>query len=86
MKKFIIFAISFILLFGLFQLLSGLVLTYVYTPDMEEAWKMSVASPEETVISSSGGSFLMSLLIPFAAAAIAYVISNATGAKTSTSK
>lgn len=74
MKKYIIFAISFILLFVLFQILSGLVLTYAYTPDIEEAWKMSADAPQETIIRSSGSSFLLTLLIAFVAATIAYFI------------
>ncbi|SFD68083.1 hypothetical protein SAMN05216238_103127 [Lentibacillus persicus] len=74
MKKYIIFATAFILLFVLFQVLSGLVLTYVYTPDIEAAWVKSAGAPQETVIRSSGGPYLLTFLMAFAAATVAYFI------------
>lgn len=74
MKKYIIFAISFILLFSLFQVLSGLVLTLTYTPDMEEAWNMSAGLPQESVIKGSSSPFFLTLLLAFLSATIAYVI------------
>ena len=33
MKKYFVFIISFILLYTVFQILSGMILTFLYTPD-----------------------------------------------------
>ncbi|KMY31849.1 hypothetical protein ACZ11_06575 [Lysinibacillus xylanilyticus] len=74
MKKYIIFAISFILLFSIFQVLSGMFLTLMYTPNVEEAWNMSGSLSKEVVITSSYSSFLPTLLIAFLSATIAYFI------------
>ncbi|SFA95490.1 hypothetical protein SAMN04488072_104126 [Lentibacillus halodurans] len=74
MKNYIIFTTSFILLFSLFQILSGLFLTFTYTPGIEEAWNMSAGLPEEAVIISGGSSFLRTLIFGFLAATIAYFI------------
>lgn len=74
MKKYAIFAISFILLFTLFQVLSGMLLTFTYTPDIEEAWNMSANLPQETMIKSSHNPFLLTLFIAFLSASIAYFI------------
>ncbi|GAB3053746.1 hypothetical protein [Virgibacillus ainsalahensis] len=74
MKKYIIFAISFILLFSLFQVLSGMFLTLTYTPDISEAWNRSADLSQEVVIKGSGSSFLLTLSIAFLSATIAYFI------------
>ena len=74
LKKYIIFAISFILLFSIFQVLSGMFLTLMYTPNVEEAWNMSGSLSKEVVITSSYSSFLPTLLIAFLSATIAYFI------------
>lgn len=74
MKKYLIFAISFILLFLLFQILSGLFLTIAYTPDIEEAWNMSADAPQKVVIKGSRSPFLITLFIAFLSASIAYFI------------
>jgi len=78
MKKYIVFAISFILLFSLFeflfQVLSGILSTFMYTPDMEEAWNSSANLSQEVVIKSNHRSFLLTLFIAFLSATIAYFI------------
>lgn len=73
MKKFVVFAISFIVLFSLFQILSGWLLTIIYTPNVGEAWYSSANLAKETVIKSSSPYFL-TLLIAFISATIAYFI------------
>ncbi|GEL78456.1 hypothetical protein [Tenuibacillus multivorans] len=75
MKKYFLFAISFILLFSLFQVLSGMFLTYSYTPDIEEAWNYSANLSQEVVIKGSYAPFLLTLLFAFLSATIAYFIS-----------
>jgi len=75
MKKYNIFAISFILLFLLFQVLSGMLLTFTYTPDVDDAWNMSANLSQEVIIKSSQSSFLLLLFIAFLSATIAYFIS-----------
>jgi len=78
MKKYIVFAISFILLFSLFQLLfqvlSGTLLTFMYTPDMEEAWNSSANLSQEVVFKSNHHPFLLTLFFAFLSATIAYFI------------
>lgn len=78
MKKYMIFAISFILLFSLCQILSGMILTFAYTPDIEEAWNSSASLSQETVIKGSVSPFWPMLLLAFLSASIAYFISNIT--------
>ncbi|WP_026907388.1 hypothetical protein [Paucisalibacillus globulus] len=74
MKKYSIFAISFIVLFSIFQVLSGVLLTFIYTPSIEDAWNMSSSLPKEVIISSNHSPFLVQLLIAFLSATIAYFI------------
>ncbi|PKR78748.1 hypothetical protein CEY16_03045 [Halalkalibacillus sediminis] len=76
MKKYILFAIIFILLFSITQVLSGVLLTFLYTPDLKEVWNMSDNSPRETVITSSSTSFMLTLFIAFLSATISYFITN----------
>lgn len=74
MKKYIIFAVSFLVLFVAFQVLAGMFLTVTYTPDVNEAWKMSSSLPQETIIAATHNPFLFSLIIAFLSASIAYFI------------
>ncbi|MFD1361302.1 hypothetical protein [Lentibacillus salinarum] len=74
MKKYMMFAISFIVLFLLFQVLSGLFLTLLYTPDIQEAWNSSASLSQETVIKSSRSPFLLTFILAFLSATIAYFI------------
>lgn len=74
-KKYFIFAISFVLLFLIFQVLSGMLVTLIDTPNIEEAWNMSGSLPQEVVITGNDSSFLLTLFIALLSAAIAYFIS-----------
>ena len=78
MKKYIVFAVSFILLFsvffGLSQVLAGMLLTSMYTPDVGEAWSMSANLPQEIVIQSSQSPFILTIIVAFLFATIAYFI------------
>ncbi|MEC5425756.1 hypothetical protein QGM71_20005 [Virgibacillus sp. C22-A2] len=74
MKKYSIFAISFILLFSIFQVLSGMLLTFMYTPDITEAWNANGNLSQEVVIKSSNSHFLITLFFAFLSATIAYFI------------
>jgi quinol-cytochrome oxidoreductase complex cytochrome b subunit len=74
LKKFFIFAISFALLFIIFQVISGMLLTMLYTPNIEEAWSMSGSLSQETVITGNSNSFLITLFTTLLSAAIAYLI------------
>ncbi|KKE80114.1 hypothetical protein NSA56_18300 [Oceanobacillus caeni] len=75
MKKYIIFVVSFLLVFSLIQVLSGILLTYTYTPDMMEAWNLSPNLTQEVVIKGSHPSLLLTLLIGLISVTIAYFIS-----------
>lgn len=75
MKKYLIFAVSFMLLFLVLQVLSGMLLTFTYTPDVEEAWKASTNLSQEVMIKSSHSPLLLTTVIAFLSASIAYFIS-----------
>lgn len=70
MKKYIIFAISFVFLFIVFQILSGYFLTLFYTPDITEAWNQAGNLPSSVVI--KGSSSFIPLFFAFLAATLAY--------------
>ncbi len=77
MKKFIIFAISFMffytLLFFSSELLSGIFLTSKYVPDMSEAWGSSTVLPQKIEMFSNSSLFSISLLIALLSASVAYL-------------
>lgn len=73
MKKFIIFAVSFSLLFILFQVGSGLLLTLTYTPDFADIANYGNL-PQETTIIGRQTAAISSFFIAFFAAIIAYFI------------
>jgi ABC-type Fe3+ transport system permease subunit len=75
-KKYIIFIVSFLVAFLMLQVLIGMFLTFVYTPDIKEAWSLSANLPQETVIVGGKSQFLLSILYAFIASSIAYIISN----------
>lgn len=72
MKKYIIFAIRFILLFSLFQVLSGLFLTLTYAPDITDAWDSSTKLPQEVTFGKTFS--LHTLIFAVFSATIAYFI------------
>ena len=72
MKNYAIFAISFIVLFLLFQLLSGYILTFFYTPDVSSAWNQTGNLSTKTTL--EGTSSFFPLLFAFFAATIAYFV------------
>ncbi|GGA90042.1 hypothetical protein [Ornithinibacillus halotolerans] len=73
MKKYIIFAISFIVLFSLFHILFGMILTFIYTPDVSDVRNAGELS-QEGVILGNNSNYLPNLIIAFLSASIAYVI------------
>lgn len=81
MKKFFIFAASFIILFILFQMLVGMFVTSAYTPDMSGSWSKAGNLPAETTILRGRGPFLITVLLALFAASIAYFISNKMSSK-----
>jgi cytochrome c biogenesis factor len=50
MKKVVIFLVSFIVIYLALQIGSGLVLTALYTPDWEAAWKTGIPLSREAVL------------------------------------
>lgn len=83
MKKYLIFALCFIILFTIFEVLSGMLLTLLYTPDVSEAWNTSVNLSQEVFIIGNNSSFLVTLFLALLSASIAYVIQNKfTGTRT----
>ena len=73
MKKYLVFIVSFIIMYTVFQILSGMFLTWIYTPDMGSAWFMSANLSQETVITGSN-SLGLSLLTAVLSASVAYFI------------
>ncbi|MBU5465692.1 hypothetical protein KQI49_02475 [Virgibacillus sp. MSJ-26] len=77
MKRFILFLSSFIFLFVVFQMLSGLILTSLYLPNIEEAWEMSAElSSEVTMV---GTSSIPTIIGAVLAATIAYFVPKGIG-------
>lgn len=72
MKKYLVFIISFIVMFTVFQVLSGMFLTWIYTPNISSAWSMRTGLSQETVITGSN-SFGLPLFTAALAASVAYV-------------
>ncbi|WP_217589509.1 hypothetical protein [Lentibacillus saliphilus] len=70
MKKFIVFSISFLVLFVAFQVISGYFITLFYTPDMTDAWSQSGSLSSNVVI--KGSSTFSPILLAMLAATIAY--------------
>ncbi|MCM3741618.1 hypothetical protein M3210_15300 [Oceanobacillus luteolus] len=76
MKNYLLFSASFIVLFGLFQILWGMALTFFYTPDVTNAWLTTAGqAQEETTIFSYDSAILPTFIIAFLSASIAYIIS-----------
>src|SRR5699024_7219674 len=61
MIRYILFAISFLVLFTVFQVLAGYVATLLYTPDISSAWKEAGHASSEVVI--TGSSRIISLIL-----------------------
>lgn len=76
MKKFIVFAVGFVLLFSLLvfsaELLSGIFLASRYVPNVSEAWNASASLPQEVEMFSSSSSLSLTLLIALLSATVAY--------------
>lgn len=72
MKKYLVFAVSFIVLFLIIQTLVGYVMTLLYTPAVNSAWYQAVNASENIVIDTrfTGHAFV----IAFIAASIAFFI------------
>lgn len=81
LKKYIVFSISFVLLFSFIYVLSGMVLTYLFVPSIEEAWNSVANSSQEVVRNRYDSSFLFTLFIAFLSASIAYFIQMKTSGK-----
>lgn len=73
MKKYIIFIISFLLFYAVLQIVSGLILTAVYTPDPSI---LEGNHSQEVVV---GGTSAMPLLIILITATAAYFLSQKIG-------
>ena len=73
MKKYIVFAMSFLCLFAAFQIVSGYLLTIFYVPDITSAWNQAGPLTNNTVI--KGGTPSLTLFIAFFAATLAYLTS-----------
>ncbi|BDG47434.1 MULTISPECIES: hypothetical protein [Parageobacillus] len=72
MKKYMIFLVSFVLLFSLTQMLSGILLTATYNPDLSETRNISANLPQEVVFGES--SAVPTLILAVLSATIAYFI------------
>lgn len=78
MKKFVLFIVSFASLFLLLQIGSGMIVTSLYTPNLEGAWNTSAMLPQETAVQSSYLTFILTLSIGLLSAASAYFIQKKT--------
>lgn len=71
MKKYILFSISFVISFVVFQSIYGYFLSLFYTPDSTSAWSQVEGLPSNVVMKGSS-SFVPLLFISFLAVIIAY--------------
>lgn len=71
MKKYIIFAFSFIISFLILQVIYGYFLSLFYTPDITSAWSQAESLPSNVVLKGSS-SFVPLLFMAILAATIAY--------------
>lgn len=77
MKKYLIFAIGFVVLFLLFEFTLGFFITFMFAPDVSGSWNQSgLLPPEVWMTGIPGNSFSYSLLIGLFSATIAYFIAN----------
>lgn len=76
LKKYFLFAISFLIMFSILQILSGVLLTATYIPDTTTLWNQSAQLTDEVVIYGTFNPFLITLLTAFLSATIAYFIPN----------
>lgn len=76
MKRLFIFVLSFIFVFSLWQIGSGIFLTLFYTPNIQHAWENSANLSSEVILMGGGGSIVPSLLGALLAVALAYFIAN----------
>lgn len=74
MKKFLLFMISFALLFLVLQTASGMVITTMYPAGTGDAWSQSALLPQETMVSGSILTPVITLFTGLIAAAAAYFI------------
>ncbi|MEK3886576.1 hypothetical protein [Bacillus sp. FSL K6-3431] len=76
MKKYIIFTTSFLLLFSLFQLFSGLFLTLTYIPDIAGVWHSNTNLTQEVVFGENFFSLFSTFIFAILSAIISYFASN----------
>lgn len=69
MKNFIIVILSFAVVFTALQVLSGMFLTWIYTPDLSSAWQNAEASHQ---IGFGNSSIIPTLISGILAVSIAY--------------
>ncbi|MCM3155127.1 hypothetical protein V8V54_20760 [Priestia megaterium] len=73
MKRYGLFIISFIVLLGSFQLLSGMILTLLYVPESANMWNSIEGLSSKVIFGSHLPSF--AFVIPVLAATAAFFIS-----------
>ncbi|MCM3773693.1 MULTISPECIES: hypothetical protein [Priestia] len=73
MKRYGIFIISFIVLLGSFQLLSGMILTLLYVPESSGMWSSIEGLSSKGTFGSYSASF--AFVVPAVAATAAFFIS-----------
>jgi quinol-cytochrome oxidoreductase complex cytochrome b subunit len=75
MKKFLIFLVSFIVIYFALQIGSGLVLTALYSPDIKGAWETNFPLSNEVAFGGGGGFAYLGIIIVLIAGGAAYFIS-----------
>lgn len=74
MKKFLLFMISFTLVFLILQTASGMIITTIYPVSVGDAWSQSASLPQETMVSGSILTSVITLFIVLISAAAAYFV------------
>lgn len=70
MKKFFLFLISFIALFTVTQILSGLLLTNLYTPNLSASWSSTTQLPQTAYFGNT--TFIPTLILAVFSVVVAY--------------
>ncbi|WP_085523646.1 hypothetical protein [Tuberibacillus sp. Marseille-P3662] len=73
MKQYLIFIISLLLLFAVFQMLSGWIMTLAYTPDISDAWYQSENLSHEVTFNGNG-SIIPTIISTGLAGTIAFLV------------
>ncbi|MEB5467200.1 hypothetical protein [Virgibacillus pantothenticus] len=72
MKRLLLFSVSFVFCFLVLQISAGVMVTFLYEPDITEAWNASDGLSQSLVL--QGSSVLLTIIFVLVSAVISYFI------------